>query len=215
MKKSILYFAAAGLVTAACIAILIIPGVGTTAAGACPRFEDKATFAGADSCKKCHFKQHSSWKKTTMATSFEKLKPDAVADVKKKFNLDPKKDYTKDAKCLECHTTGYGKEGGYPAVVEGKDWTEDEKKRAAMFENVQCESCHGPGSLTNVYKKDNEEYKKEEIMKRGMIEPNLKNCETCHNDKNPTYTKEKALDYEKAIKDPTKVHVHVELKKKH
>ena len=105
---------------------------------------------GADSCKKCHFKQFNGWKKTPMAKAFDSLKPGQAAESKKKFNLDEKKDYTKDAKCVECHMTGYGKPGGYPKIDEGKEWTEDETKRATTMENVQCESCHGPGSLTNV-----------------------------------------------------------------
>ena len=40
----------------------------------CPRAED-ATYVGADTCKACHFKQSSSWKKTKMAKAFASLKP--------------------------------------------------------------------------------------------------------------------------------------------
>lgn len=191
-----------------------VPPAAATETDLCGR-EEKPQYAGADSCKKCHFKQHASWKKTKMAKSFDSLKPGNAAEAKKKFNLDEKKDYTTDAKCVECHVTGYGKDGGYPTIVEGKTWTEEEKKRAAAMEGVQCESCHGPGSITNVYKKDNEKYAKAEILKRGAIAPDEANCKTCHNEKSPTVTKDTKFDYQAAIKDAEKIHVHVELKHKH
>jgi hypothetical protein len=188
--------------------------LGAGDAEACARL-DEAEYIGVDGCKKCHFKQWMSWKKTDMAKSFETLKAGEAKDAKVKAKLDPAKDYTKDATCVECHTTGYGKTGGYPAIVEGKAWTEDETKRAAAMEGVQCESCHGPGSLTGPYKKDHEDFKKEEVLKLGMIEPDKDNCLSCHNDKNPTMAKDAKFDYEAAIKDDKKIHVHVPLKKQH
>jgi len=42
-------------------------------------------------------------------------------------------------KCLVCHTTGYGRPSGYdPAEVE---------KGAPYLRGVQCEACHGPGTM--------------------------------------------------------------------
>ena len=38
--------------------------------------------------------------------------------------------------CVECHVTGYGRWGGYDGAGGGADLT-----------GVQCEECHGPGSL--------------------------------------------------------------------
>jgi hypothetical protein len=210
--KMLVGFAVASLVlVGAGSADLLLPEVSDPG---CPRAED-ASYVGADSCKKCHFKQFNGWKKTTMAKAFDALKPGNAVENKKKFNLDEKKDYSKDAKCVPCHVTGYGKAGGYPEIVEGKTWTEDETKRATSMENVQCEACHGPGSLTNVYKKDNEQYAKAEILKRGMIEPDEANCKTCHNEKSPTIAKDAKFDYAASTKDPTKVHDHVPLKHKH
>jgi hypothetical protein len=40
--------------------------------------------------------------------------------------------------CLACHTTGYGKPGGYDP--------ETEKTGAPYLLGVQCEACHGPGT---------------------------------------------------------------------
>ena len=72
-----------------------------------------AAYLGAGACKKCHIKVYNSWKKTKMAKAFDTLKPGEDAEAKTKLKLDPQKDYTKDVKCLECHTTGFGMPGGY------------------------------------------------------------------------------------------------------
>ena len=178
--------------------------------GICAR--DGAEYVGVKGCKKCHFKQWSSWKKTGMAESFDSLKPGTKADEKKKAELDPEKDYTKDAKCLACHTTGYGKPGGYPALVADKPWTDEEKERAAALEGVQCESCHGPGSLYAPYKDEHEDYKRPDIMKLGLIHPDAESCKTCHNTDNPTAPKDFKFDYEAMTKDEAKIHKHSKLK---
>jgi hypothetical protein len=41
--------------------------------------------------------------------------------------------------CLPCHTTGYGRPTGYSP--------EAERKGAAYLQGVQCEACHGAGTL--------------------------------------------------------------------
>ncbi len=153
---------------------------------ACPRLED-AKFVGSKTCQKCHFKEYSSWQKTKMAQAFASLKPNGAPEGRKKANLDPAKDYTKEAGCVACHVTGYGKPGGYPEV--GKEWSEEEKARAALLEGVGCESCHGPGEKYSVYKKDNKEYKWAELVKLGAVHTDEKNCASCHNEKSPTYVK--------------------------
>jgi hypothetical protein len=40
--------------------------------------------------------------------------------------------------CLACHSTGYGRPGGYDPAAE--------KEGAPFLQGVQCESCHGPGT---------------------------------------------------------------------
>ena len=172
-------------------------------------------YVGAKSCKKCHFRQYKTWSKTRMASSMDALKPGTFAEAKKKHNLDPKKDYSRDGDCLGCHTTGYGKKGGFPAVVDGQAWTEEENKRASRMGGVQCEACHGPHSLINPYKKKNKDYKRADLLKMGLHEPNKKNCVLCHNQDNPTAGKDYKLDYDALVKDPKKLHKHKKLKHKH
>jgi hypothetical protein len=80
----------------------------------------EAGFIGVEECTTCHTEARAVWDKTTHAHAYETL-----VKGHKEYNLE----------CVGCHVTGYGKPGG--ATV-----THNEKLRA-----VQCEDCHGPGSL--------------------------------------------------------------------
>jgi mono/diheme cytochrome c family protein len=75
-------------------------------------------YIGTKKCAACHFDQFGKWKKTKHSTTFKLL---------------PEK-YQTDAKCLKCHTTGFGTPTGFKTVAD-----EDLK-------NTSCEACHGPGS---------------------------------------------------------------------
>ncbi|MFV1958185.1 MAG: cytochrome c family protein [Planctomycetota bacterium] len=175
---------------------------------------DTPTYISQRSCKKCHFKQAKSWKKTVHKSAMDLLKPGERADVKKKFKLDPEKDYTKDPKCLACHTTGYGKPGGYPAYKE--TWSEDEAKLAKNNAGVGCEACHGPGSLYTPYKKDHEDFKRADVVKLGLVSPVTKEmCLECHNKENPVSGDGYTFDFEKRKADPKGIHEHTPLKNEH
>ncbi|MDH5610830.1 MAG: cytochrome c family protein [Gammaproteobacteria bacterium] len=45
-------------------------------------------------------------------------------------------EYTENPRCLNCHTTGHGVKSGFQNM-----------KRTPRLANVQCEGCHGPGSV--------------------------------------------------------------------
>lgn len=82
----------------------------------------------------------------------------------------------KDSRCLACHVTGYRETGQVRPEIVG----------------VQCEACHGPGSLfiTIHAKKD-----KEGAQKAGLIaRPDPERCKTCHNQESPNF---KGFDYVK------------------
>jgi len=51
------------------------------------------------------------------------------------FKKSIKKKYYNEARCLGCHTTGYGVKSGFISV-----------KKTPKLVNVQCEGCHGPGN---------------------------------------------------------------------
>ena len=61
--------------------------------------------------------------------------------------------------CISCHVTGYGKAGG---SILGN--TKDR-------EDVQCEACHGPGSI----------HVETEDPKDILAVPTEAVCVTCHN----------------------------------
>ncbi len=181
---------AAAAITAAAVAITL-----TFARTGAAEDPAKPEYVGDKACQKCHFQQHKSWKKTSMAKAMKALAPTAEADDKALFDrkkaasLDPAKDYTTDAKCLPCHTTGYGEPGGYPTDPK-KD--EAAGKLATAMGTVGCESCHGPGSLyvkfktAEVEKNKDVKFKWEELSKYGLVQPDANVCAKCHNDTGPT-----------------------------
>lgn len=155
-------------------------------------------YVGSKKCKKCHLKQHRSWKKTRMGQAFEILKPGQASEAKQKFELDSAKDYTKDESCLGCHTTGHGKPGGYASPDPN-----DKKaiKKAKKMQGVGCESCHGPGSgyvpVFDEIMKSKRKYSVEELYAVGLRKIDAATCTQCHNDKGPTYDPAKPFDFAK------------------
>ena len=141
-----------------------------------------------------------------MAQSFETLKPGIRAEEKTAHGLDPQKDYTKDAECLPCHTTGYGQPTGFV----------DEKKTPDLV-GVGCESCHGPGGtyLQDGYMTmENKEYKLEKLVAAGMVgEYTRELCDTCHNTDSPFVGDDYVFDYE--TKKDEGIHEIIPLKFKH
>jgi len=131
-------------------------------------------YVGAKKCRPCHLKEFNSWSKTRMAKAFSLLEPGAATDAKAKAKLDPKKDYTTDAKCLPCHTTGYGKPGGFVSI-----------SKTPEMAGIGCEACHGPGGTYT--KKEhmslqNKEYKKAALVAVGLVdEVKKEQCVSCHN----------------------------------
>jgi cytochrome c554/c'-like protein len=79
-----------------------------------------ARYVGGEECSLCHADAEAFWKKTQHANAYATLEKQF-----KEFNLD----------CVGCHVTGYEKPGGSSVT------------HVAGLKDVQCESCHGPGSL--------------------------------------------------------------------
>ncbi len=81
-------------------------------------------FVGGGQCAKCHKDIDKSWKKTKHAKAHDALKG------KKDPNA------FRNPYCLSCHTTGFDLESGF-----------SREALTPHLKNVQCESCHGAGSL--------------------------------------------------------------------
>ncbi len=173
-----------------------------TAAAQAQEFE----YVGSKNCKKCHLKQFKSWEATTMATTYEKLKPGEAAEAKTAAGLDPAADYTTDQSCVACHVTGMGKPGGFVDM-----------ETTPELANVGCESCHGPGGtyIQDGYMTlDNKEYVKADIVAVGLVDTvGEAQCIGCHNSESPFVDEGFVFDYE-AVKDQG-THEHYPLKYSH
>ena len=146
-------------------------------------------YVGVKKCKTCHSKdlignQYGAWKKMKHAKAFEALKEEKALEIAKKKGLTVPP--SEAPECLKCHVTAYGEPA---AKFAGKPL--DPKN------GVQCESCHGPGSL---YKKKKTMADHAKSVAAGMWEPGKdeKICTRCHNDESPTWDPAKGFDYEKA-----------------
>ncbi|MFH1726307.1 MAG: multiheme c-type cytochrome [Elusimicrobiota bacterium] len=104
-------------------------------------------YIGEKKCKMCHMKQHKTWTESLHSKNFSVL----IGDEKQ------------DPSCLKCHTTGFGKGGYDPAKSEEEN---------SKFLNVQCESCHGPGS---------DHFKAPMTQKKETIVRATTACAGCHN----------------------------------
>ncbi len=154
-----------------------------------------AEYVGSNKCKKCHLTENKSWEKTRHGTAMETLKPGNAAEAKKKHNLDPEKDYSKDATCVGCHSVGLGKPGGYAIPAD-----EEAAKKMKHLEGVGCESCHGAGGAYiekhEEIMKSKAKYKTEDMYAVGMTKMDVAVCLTCHNEKSPTVDKSVPFDFE-------------------
>ena len=79
--------------------------------------DGKTPFVGAEACKECHDDAYAAWSNSHHSKAFS-----ALEDVNKSFDPD----------CLQCHTVGFNKPGGFIDM-----------DATASLINVQCESCHG------------------------------------------------------------------------
>lgn len=83
-------------------------------------------YVGSEACKSCHSEEYKSFmtyaKKANSFSSIERLRKNLTDDEVKK--------------CYACHTTGYGRPGGF--ISPGQ---------TPQLKNAGCEVCHGPGAL--------------------------------------------------------------------
>lgn len=176
--------------------------------GQAPKFE----YVGSTKCKKCHLPEYKSWEKTKKGHALETLKPGQAKEAKELAKLDSTKDYSRDAQCVKCHTTGFSEKGGY-TVPDSQN--EAAVKASEKLAHVGCESCHGPGSgylpIFEEITKSKRKYKVEELHAAGLTKIEKSTCTSCHNEQSPTF---KEFDFEKMKEKRDQIHEKVELKQR-
>ena len=106
-------------------------------------------YVGSLVCKGCHKDVYDSFmtyaRKSRSFSSIERVKKGLTEEEIKG--------------CYSCHTTGYGKPGGFVSL-----------EKTPQLKNAGCEVCHGPGEF-HVKTKD------PQYIKRHMTK---EDCEVCH-----------------------------------
>jgi len=87
--------------------------------------ESPDRYLGSDLCIRCHQSEGEQWKTTSHSVAWKTL-TDGGNDTK--------------AECVSCHVVGYRKPGGFQGVAD-----------APRLANVQCESCHGMGTMHEAF----------------------------------------------------------------
>ncbi|MBW1925985.1 MAG: cytochrome c family protein [Deltaproteobacteria bacterium] len=103
----------------ACLILLVLVSTSTWAQDAKSRI-----YVGSDTCLQCHQAEYENYRKYARKShSFQ-----SVQKMKKGLTPDELRG------CYACHTTGYGKPGGFVSVEQTPE-----------LKNAGCEVCHGPG----------------------------------------------------------------------
>ncbi|MEA1967857.1 MAG: cytochrome c family protein [Thermodesulfobacteriota bacterium] len=111
---------------------------------------EEKSYIGSKACEECHAVEYAKFIEfAKKAASFESIR------VMKSKLTD--KEYRS---CFECHTTGYGKPGGFVS-----------EEKTPQLKNAGCEVCHGPGSLHA------ESGDPEDII----YDLSIDDCTACHN----------------------------------
>ena len=129
-----------------CMTVVIVSlAIAVTAAEA----EKIPKYVGSTMCEDCHKNEYVNFmtyaRKSTSFRSIQRLRKELTPE--------------QIRGCYYCHTTGFGKPGGFVSEEE-----------TPHLKNAGCEVCHGPGEF-HVETGDPEDI-------RGQL--TLKDCESCH-----------------------------------
>ena len=115
----------------------------------------EATYVGGSKCLlKCHMREVANFKNNKHTKAYT-----AIASTK---GYQTRKEKGEEGACLICHTTGYGKPGGFV-----------DEKTTPDHAMVGCEACHGPGSEHVAAGQKDVEKKKATIIRKP-------DCTRCH-----------------------------------
>jgi peroxiredoxin len=105
-----------------------------------------AAHVGSEACRSCHAAEFETWAAGPHAAATATL---------------AKSGRDREPPCLKCHTTGFGRTGGFPSTGSPVDHPD--------LARVGCESCHGPGA----------KHLEESSAKRGSIVSLGNKCDSC------------------------------------
>lgn len=158
-------------------------------------------YVGVEGCK-CHKSEIADWERSKHAKAIKLLAAGKRASKKKKAELHANEDYSSNKKCLKCHTTGYGEEGGYQDAAT-----------TPKMAGIGCEMCHGPGSeYRKIHKKKTLTFTKDEVRAAGQLYGSLDIavCKRCHEHKDnpfkPELNEKYRLKPEEALKNADAFH---------
>jgi hypothetical protein len=103
-------------------------------------------YLGVEVCRRCHADMERGFVGGAHFRAFETLR---------------ERGEEANPQCLACHATGYGKSTGYDPKTE--------KNGAPYLQGVQCEACHGPGTL--------------HARNGSMVKTARESCRGCHTSK--------------------------------
>ncbi len=153
-----------------------------------------AQYTGVAKCRACHMSaakgaQFKIWQEGPHARAFETLGTDAAKAAASKAGIEGNPQEA--GECLVCHQTAYG---------VSEDLLAKGYKTAT---GVECESCHGPGSLYRVASVMNaKKYAADpegmlaQWKELGLVIPTEENCVVCHNEKSPSF---KGFDFDESF----------------
>ena len=108
------------------VAVFVTAGLAAAWLCVAAMAQEPATFIGSEACGDCHPEEYENYtkfaKKAHSSHSIKIMASDLTEEEIKG--------------CYSCHTTGYGKPGGFVSFEE-----------TPQLANSGCEVCHGPGSL--------------------------------------------------------------------
>lgn len=129
----------------------------------CPKLDAKqASYVGAQTCKACHQEAFTVWMKSQ---TLSRGKDDRGQEItrtlghSKAWKTLADMDKDSDRSCIGCHSIGFMEPGGYCKTTE-----------VSFRKDVQCESCHGAGSL-------HAQSGDKKLIKRQVPE---ETCRSCH-----------------------------------
>lgn len=112
---------------------------------------ESGRYIGTAACGECHEDEHANYEKFSKKAHSGRSVQIMAGDLTEEELRE----------CYTCHTTGYGREGGFVSFEETPEMA-----------NAGCEVCHGPG-YDHV-----ESGGDPELIKRDL---EISDCESCHN----------------------------------